>query len=55
MRRSQMKIYFVGNIKITWLIVSNKKPTNWWGRQIAAPLKFDSKLSDATFSKVFLG
>ena len=27
----------------------NKKPTNWWGRQNAAPLKFDPKLSEAGF------
>ena len=31
----------------------NKKPTNWWGMQNAAPLKFDPKPSDATFSAVF--
>ena len=32
----------------------NKKPTNWWGRQNAAPQTFDPKLSDTTFSDVFL-
>ena len=31
----------------------NKKPTNWWGRQNAAPLKFDSNQSEAAFSTVF--
>ena len=28
---------------------TNKKPTNWWGRQNAAPLKFDPKPSEAAF------
>ena len=28
---------------------NNKKPTNWWGRQNAAPLKFDPKPSEAAF------
>ena len=27
----------------------NKMPTNWWGRQTAAPLKFDSKSQEAAF------
>ena len=27
----------------------NKKPTNWWGDQNAAPLNFDPKLSPAAF------
>ena len=31
----------------------NKKPTNWWGRQNAVPLKFDPKLSEAAFSAFF--
>ena len=31
----------------------NKKPTNWWGRENAAPLKFDPKPSEAAFSAVF--
>ena len=31
----------------------NKEPTNWWGRHNAAPLKFDSKQSEAAFSTVF--
>ena len=31
----------------------NKEPTNWWRRQNAAPLKFDSKQSEAAFSTVF--
>ena len=33
--------------------MSNKKPTNWWGRQNAAPLEFDSKQSEVAFSTVF--
>ena len=33
---------------------NNKKPTNWWGRQNATPLKFDPKLLEAAFSKYFL-
>ena len=32
---------------------SNKKPTSWWGRQNAAPLKFNPKLSEAAFWTVF--
>ena len=27
----------------------NKKPTNWWDRQNAAPLKVDPKQSEAAF------
>ena len=29
---------------------ANKKLTNWWGKQNAAPLKFDPKLSEVAFS-----
>ena len=32
----------------------NKNPTNWWGRQNAAPQKFDRKPSEAAFWTVFL-
>ena len=31
----------------------NKKTTKWWGRQNTAPLKFELKPSEATFSAVF--
>ena len=31
----------------------NKKPANWWGRENAAPLKYDLKLLKAAFSAVF--
>ena len=31
----------------------NKRPTSWWGRQNAVPLKFDTKLLEAAFSIVF--
>ena len=31
----------------------NKMPTNWWGRQNAAPLKFDPKPSEVAFSASF--
>ena len=34
-------------------VIWNKKPSNWWGRQNAAPLKFDPKLSKAVFLAVF--
>ena len=34
-------------------VTKHKKPTNWWGRQNAVPLKFDSKQSEAAFSTVF--
>ena len=34
-------------------VLPNKMPTNWWGRQNAAPLKFDPKPSEAAFSAVF--
>ena len=36
-------------------ILPYKKPTNWWGRQNATPLKFDPNLSNAqvAFSVVF--
>ena len=33
--------------------MQNKKPTNWWGRQNSAPLKFDPKPSEAAFWTVF--
>ena len=33
--------------------ITNKKPINWWGRQNAAPLKFDLKPLEAAFSAVF--
>ena len=33
---------------------TNKTPTNWWGRQNAAPLKFDPEPSEAGYS-AFLG
>ena len=33
--------------------IYNKKPTNWWGRKNAAPLKFDPKSSEAEFSVFF--
>ena len=32
--------------------LKDKTHTNWWGRQNAAPLKFDPKPSEATFSGV---
>ena len=34
-------------------VLSNKVANNWLGRQNAAPLKFDPKLSDTAFSAVF--
>ena len=34
-------------------ITLNKMPTNWWGRQDAAPLKVDPKPLEAVFSAVF--
>ena len=38
----------------TWVDkAKNKKSTNWWGRQNAAPLKFDKKLLEIAFSPVF--
>ena len=33
--------------------MSNKKPTNWWGRENAAPLKFDPKQYEAALWTVF--
>ena len=33
--------------------LTNKKPTNWWGRQNAALPKFDQKPLEAAFSAVF--
>ena len=39
------------NQKMKWILNRNKKPTNWWGRQNAAPLKFDRR--QAAFSAVF--
>ena len=35
------------------IVYHNKKPTNWLGRQNAAPLKFDPKPSETAFSAVF--
>ena len=34
------------------VVLPNKVSTNWWGRQNAAPLKFDPKPSEAAFSAV---
>ena len=31
----------------------NKMPTNWWGRQNDAPLKFDPKPSEAAYFRPF--
>ena len=36
------------------LQIINKTSTNWWGRQNAAPLKFDPKSSEVAFSAVLL-
>ena len=36
-----------------YFISYNKTPTNWWGRQNATPLKFNTKTSVAAFSAVF--
>ena len=30
-----------------------KMPTNWWGRQNAAPIKFDSEPSETAFYGFF--
>ena len=35
-------------------LINNKKPTTWWGRQNAAPLKLGQKPLDAAFSAVFV-
>ena len=35
------------------IMKENKMPTNWWGRQNAAGLKFDPKPSEAAFLAVF--
>ena len=34
---------------VSWLFRTNKKPTNWWGKKNAAPLKFSPKPSEAPF------
>ena len=34
-------------------VTPNKKPTNWWGRQNAAPPKFDSNQYEAALWTVF--
>ena len=35
------------------VVTQRNKPTNWWGRKNAAPLKFDPKPKEAAFSAVF--
>ena len=45
--------HWLGVSDSTLLLIINKMPTSWWGRQNAAPLKFDPKKSEAAFLAVF--
>ena len=45
--------YFAFSFVYSALLNNNKMPTICWGRQNAAPLKFESKPSEAAFSATF--